>query len=344
MIRRGLEGGVYPGAAISIGDKNGEIYSNFYGYRALQPASLPMECDTMFDMASLTKIFSTTMVALKLIEKNKLRLEDTLSLFFCAPKDKKDINITQLMTHTSGLPADIDLEKEADSPAGACTAILNTPLLAKPGALVEYSCLGFILLGKICETIAGAGLDILAREYVFEPLGLTSTGYCPDIENNGNFAITEYANDKNSWLCGIVHDENARFLNGISGNAGVFSNIKDAALFAKMLANRGSVNGQSFIDPELFNEAIKIHTPQFDEGRGLGFAIKSRVPVSCGTIFPVGSYGHTGFTGTSLWVDAETTQYVVFLTNRVHPTRENVKLLPFRGELCDCCAREYRRN
>ena len=132
-------------------------------------------------------------------------------------------------------------------------------------------------------------------------------------------------------------------MGGVSGNAGVFARIGDMAAFAVMLANQGAANGQAFIQPELFEQAIKNHTLHCEEGRGLGFAVRGRMPVSCGDIFPEGSYGHTGFTGTSLWVDIETSQYVVFLTNRVHPSRENTKLIAFRSVVHNACAREYRR-
>jgi CubicO group peptidase (beta-lactamase class C family) len=211
------------------------------------------------------------------------------------------------------------------------------PLLAKPGENVVYSCLGFILLGRICELVSGTGLDHLAQQLVFNPLGLKNTGYTPKMQGN-TFAATEYCSTSGVWLNGVVHDENARFMGGVSGNAGVFSNINDCAALAIMFANKG--NG--IVPQALFEAATQNLTTHCEEGRGLGFAVKGRAAVSCGNIFSQGSYGHTGFTGTSMWVDGETSQYVVFLTNRVHPTRENNQLAGFRSVLHDVCAREYQ--
>jgi len=336
LICHGLEEQIYPGAAISIGDKNGELYRKFYGNRQLVPEVKPIEESTLFDIASLTKIVSTTMVALKLIEDGKLSLDAKLGDFFEAPKDKSDINIFQLMTHLSGLHAHEQIYNLVKGSGDVVDYILNMEMLNEPGKEVVYSCLGYILLGRICEMLDGDTLDKLAKNWVFDPLGLKNTSYNPP--RNNTFAVTEFDSKAGVWLEGVVHDENARFLGGVSGNAGVFSSIEDMAALAIMLANKG----RGVIGQAMFEEAIKNHSAPCEEGRGLGFAVKGIMPVSCGSIFPVGSYGHTGFTGTSLWVDIETSQYVVLLTNRVHPTRENQKLLTFRKEVHDLCAKEYR--
>jgi len=339
MINQAIADGVFPGAAISIGDKNGEIYRNFYGFRALEPDKIPMEANTVFDLASLTKIVSTTMVALCFMDVQGLKTDDTLGMFFDAPEDKKDITIRQIMTHTSGLPAHAPLYELCTNPSDVHRTILEMPLLAPPGTNVVYSCLGFILLGKICEIVGNAPLDELVRRFVFEPLGLTATVYKPA---GDNFAVTEYCETYGGWLSGVVHDENARFMGGVSGNAGIFADINDCSIITAMFANKGKWNGKTIVSQNIFEQAIQNLTNHCNEGRGLGFAVKGRAPVSCGTIFPEGSYGHTGFTGTSMWVDAETSQYVVFLTNRVHPTRDNNLLIPFRGKLHDACAKAYK--
>jgi len=345
LMYRGLEDGVYPGAAISIGDKSGELFRKVYGHRQILPEKKPMEKDTLFDIASLTKITSTTMVALKLIEERKLSLNNTLGSFFETPKDKGNISIFHLMTHLSGLAAHDQIYNLVKGPDDVVSHILDMDLLNTPGKAVVYSCLGYILLGKICEAAGNNTLDKLAKQCVFDPLGLKSAGYNPTQGNNSGytFAVTEFDNKTGTWLEGVVHDENARFLGGVSGNAGVFANIEDMAGFALMFSGKGRTKSGSIISESLFEEALKNHSPHCEEGRGLGFAVKAAMPVSCGSIFPVGSYGHTGFTGTSLWVDAETSQYVVFMTNRVHPTRENEKHIPFRREIHDLCAKEYRK-
>jgi len=339
LITSAINDGIFPGAAISIGNKNGEIFRNRYGSRQLEPEVLPVEENTLYDLASLTKIISTTMVALSLVEKGKLQLSDTLGKFFQCPSDKQGITIHQIMTHTSGLPAHAPLYDLCKTPTDVYHTILEMPLLAQPGKSVVYSCLGFILLGKICEMAGNTTLDKLAQEIVFAPLGLKTMAYNP-CNTSYNFATTEYCNVLGKWLGGTVHDENARFMGGVSGNAGLFACISDCAKVATMYANKGS----GIITQALFEQAVQNHTPNCDEARGLGFAVKGEHIVSCGQNFAEGSYGHTGFTGTSIWVDAATSQYVVFLTNRVHPTRENNKLIAFRRVLHDLCVKEYAKK
>ena len=340
LINRGLEEKIFPGAAISMGDKNGELFRGTYGFRQLFSHKLPMVSDTLFDIASLTKLV-TSLITLRLIQDGKLNLSDTLSKFFDVPKDKTEITITHLMTHTSGIPAHEHVYNFVKKPSDAPGFILGMELLDAPGKVVVYSCLGYILLGKICEMLGGDTLDKLAKKWIFDPLNIKSAAYNPDKRHT--FAATELNPDTGEWLVGTVHDENARFLEGISGNAGIFANIDDMVSLAIMLANKGSAGEKVIIRRELFEEAVKNLTPHCPEGRGLGFEIKSDVLISCGNVFSKGSYGHTGFTGTSLWVDSETSQYVVLLTNRVHPTRDNVAHLPFRREVHDLCAAEYRK-
>jgi len=338
LMNKGVEEEIFPGAAISIGDKNGELFRKTYGFRQLVPQKKHMESDTLFDIASLTKLI-TSLVALKLVDDGLLELDDTLSKFFNAPADKAQITIKQLMTHTSGLPAHENVYSLVKEPSEAFDFILGLNLLDEPGKAVVYSCLGYILLGRICEILGGESINILAKKWVFEPLGLKSAAYNPDKLHT--FAVTEFDTVTDTWLEGVVHDENARFLKGISGNAGAFANIEDMATIAMMFANKGRIGDTVIIKEDLFEEAIKNLTTHCPEGRGLGFEIKSNVLISCGSEFSIGSYGHTGFTGTSLWIDIETGLYVVLLSNRVHPTRENVKHMPFRRELHDLCVKEY---
>ncbi|MCL2216254.1 MAG: beta-lactamase family protein [Defluviitaleaceae bacterium] len=327
LIRRGLDDGVFPGAAIAIGDKNGEMFRSVYGFRQIKPEKKPLEPDTVFDIASLTKIISS-IVALRLVQEEKLRLADTLDKFFDIPASK--ITIYHLMTHTSGLPAHAPLWQMTKHPGDVIPLILGMELQNPPGLAVEYSCLGYILLGKICEMLGGNTLDKLSRDWIFAPLGLKSAAYNPE---RGTFAVTEFDVEA-GWLDGVVHDENARFIGGVSGNAGVFADIADMSALAKMLANKGVMGNEFIIHPLVFDEAVRNHTTHCEDGRGLGFEVRD--------VLGKDSYGHTGFTGTSLWVDAETSLYVVLLTNRVHPTRENAKHIPFRRELHDLCANEYR--
>jgi len=330
LLNFGVKDGVYPGAAISIGNRDGELYRAVYGSRQLLPEVLPLEEDTLFDLASLTKIVSTTMVALKLIDGGKLHLDDRIGKFFDCPLDKKSLTIFDLMTHAGGLPAHVRLDHVAKSPNEVYDYILGLDLLAPAGKEVAYSCLGYILLGKICEQVGGKTLDKLAHEWVFAPLGLENTLYNPTIKKPYTYAVTEKDADGN-WLSGVVHDENARYMGGVSGNAGIFSNIEEAGKLARMFANKAV----GILSEDLFDHAVQNHTPNCGEARGLGFAVKGDFLVSCGKHFARGSYGHTGYTGTSMWIDPTNGLYIVFLTNRVHPTRENNKHLAFRREVHD---------
>ena len=338
VILAGLEEKVYPGAAVAIGNRDGEIYRNFYGNRQLVPETKPIFEDTRFDIASLTKLVSSV-VALKLIESGKLSLTDTLDKFFEVPEDKVDINIQHLMTHTSGLPSHLMLQDLIRNPEDAVHCILNEKEAGKPGVKVDYSCMGYILLGKICEKVSDETLDALVSKFITAPMDLKSMTYNPKQE--GTFAVTEFDQLNNEWLEGVVHDENARFLGGVSANAGIFANISDMSKLALMFANKGRFNDKEIVGFDIFELAIKNLTPFSDDGRGLGFEIKSKERVSCSDYFSIGSYGHTGFTGTSLWVDSETSLYVVLLSNRVHPTRDNVLHIPFRRRLHDLCANLY---
>lgn len=228
LILQGLEDGAYPSAALAVGIGDKVYMKKTYG-----------DCTdtTLFDMASLSKILGPTMIALRFLEEGRFRLYDTVADFFPeTPADKKDITILQLMTHTGGFPAHFFLSDYTTDPADAAKVILSHPLAQAPGGDPIYSCMGYILLGKILEKISGLPLDELAESYVFGPLGMKNTGYHP----TGPCAPTELDPATGKCLQGIVHDENARFLRGISANAGVFSNIDDMIIFVKMLALDGT--------------------------------------------------------------------------------------------------------
>lgn len=325
MLQEGLKNEAYPCFAAAVGDKNGVVYRELAGNRALFPEVLPITEDTLFDMASLSKLIGTTMAALRMIEEGKLALYDTVSQFFENCYDKGETTVLELMTHTSGIPSHIRLwEMEGVKPEDAVDVILRTPFDYKPGTETVYSCMGFIVLAKILEKIEGEPLSAIVKRYVFDPLGMTKSTYCPG--TGAICAATELNPATNEYICGVVHDENARFLGGISGNAGVFCTLDDAIKFATMLANRG----KGFLSPRLFELAVHDFTPNCSESRGLGFQLKGWKYYPAGDMIALGSYGHTGFTGTSLYVDNETGRYAILLTNRVHFGRANGKLMPIR--------------
>lgn len=328
LILQGLEDGAYPSAALAVGIGDRTFLKRTYG-----------DCTdtTLFDMASLSKILGPTMIALRFLEEGRFRLYDTVADFFPdAPADKKDITILQLMTHTGGFPAHFFLSDYTSDPADAARVILDHPLAQAPGGDPIYSCMGYILLGKILEKITGLPLDELAEKYVFFPLGMRNTGYHPA----GNCAPTELDPATGKCLQGVVHDENARFLKGISANAGVFSTIDDMITFVKMLA----LDGKDYLSPATLSAALINRTPNSKgEFRGLGFNLAGSPRSFLGDLVSPRAYGHTGFTGTSIAIDPETRLWMVLLTNRVCPTRTNLKLSRIRCLAHNAAAAEASR-
>lgn len=333
LIQTGLEQGAYPAAAVAVGIGNQVMLKRAYG---------SCRDTTLFDMASVSKILSATMIAFRFLEEGLLRLYDTVGYFFPeAPDDKKNITILQLMTHTGGFTPHFYLSDYASGPADAVKAILDYPLAQAPGSDPSYSCMGYILLGKILEKIGGAPLDLLAEKYVFAPLGMAHTTYRP----TGDIAPTEADPATGKPLCGVVHDENARFLNGISANAGVFSDLNDMIIFTKMLALGGRLeDGTQYLSPAMLKAALQNRTPNSKgEYRGLGFNL-SRSPANfLGDLMSPRAYGHTGFTGTSIAVDPDTGLWVVLLTNRVCPTRANAQLVRMRSLIHNAAAADASR-
>ena len=360
---------VVPCAAYAIGCGN-EIYTaRSLGHRSLFPEQTTVTSDTRFDMASLTKLLSATMVALRFVEEGKLLLSDSLSRFFTEeellgiPEGRASATVFHLMTHSSGITPHIALWREipayavgsGDFDSMVARTILRSAPLCGVGEQVHYSCMGYILLQQILERVSGKRLDELARKYVFEPLAMDSTGYLPFGDNRNKpgclCAATEFSPLHQYYIQGHVHDENAHFLGGVSGNAGIFSTLDDMITFAKMLSLRGELptsvldrknlssvkedrdpSEARFLSKRVFDLAVTDYTKGKNESRGLGFQLRPPMPglSACGDLFAYGSYGHTGFTGTSLYVDAETGIWAVLLTNAVHLGRDKTEFFRVR--------------
>ncbi|MBQ7721047.1 MAG: beta-lactamase family protein [Clostridia bacterium] len=350
LIESAYERKAFPGAVCVVGRGNDIYYKKLIGYSrwfsdddpcldvipSAEKGMIPVTWDTMWDLASCSKLVSTTMIALRFLEKGIITMRDTIGMYYPdAPEDKRYITISQLMTHTSGFSAYFHLfEIEGDS-SKAAEKILNHPLEYETGTKCIYSCMGFILLAKILEKISGKTIDLLADEYVFGPLDMSRTcynplkhGYSPD-----EIAATEYNADMGRYICGVVHDENARSLDGLSGNAGVFSCAGDMVKFASMLSRRG----EGFLSHACFEAAVTNRTPGMMDGdmnRGWGFQLLGENEFSAmSDLYSVGSYGHNGFTGPSLYVDNRTGIYTLFLCNRVHFTRQSDRIFRFRRQL-----------
>lgn len=324
LLNEALQRGTFPCFAAAVGQGADVWFCKTDGSRALYPERLPLTADTRFDMASLSKLIGTTMAALRLIEDGKLALFDCIGDFFDGCHGKEAITVRELMTHTSGISAHIPLWTRGIAPEQAADEILREPLVYQTGTETVYSCMGYILLGRILEKIEGEPLDRIVKRLVLDPLSMKESGYNP--APGTPCALTEFDPVMNAYLNGVVHDENARFLGGVSGNAGIFCTLRDAVRFAQML----SVRGKGFLSSRMFELAVTDHTPACSESRGLGFQLYSGKRFPAGDLMAPGSFGHTGFTGTSIYVDSATGVYAVLLTNRVHPTRENAGILAFR--------------
>ena len=336
FIKDTVDNGRLPSAALGIGIGDRVCVKETFGATSITPEGAPVREDTLYDMASVSKILSTSMIALRFIAEGILDLADMLPRYFgqdAVPEDKKEISLFHLLTHTSGYPAHIPLYEKIASPELTVPYLLSVPLEHAPGTQTVYSCMGFILLGKMLERISGKTLDVLAREEVFWPLGMAHTGYHPldaETDYSANTAYTERNPLTGEWLIGQVHDENARFLGGVSGNAGVFSDLSDSIRFARMLAGRGILDGKTYLPRCIFDASIQNYTSGLEENRGLGFQLANGWYSCSGQFFPQTGFGHNGFTGPHIFVDPESGLWTVLLLNRVHPTRENAEHLRVR--------------
>ena len=326
-LLQGIQEGCFPAAAAAVGVRNHVLAQAFAG-EAPEPGGRPVDAHTRWDMASLSKVIGTTMVALRALEEGQIRLQEKVADFFPeAPEDKAGITVFQLMTHTGGFEPSFRLDQLLADPADAVRCILAHPLAEKPGVRPVYSCMGYILLAKMLEKRLGAPLNELADRMVFRPLGMAETGYCPPAE--AVCAATERDPATGKAWTGIVHDENARFLRGVSGNAGVFMPLCDGIRFAGMLA----CGGKGLLRQETLRQAVRNYTPGMEEHRGLGFQIAGSQGCFFSPDVPETCFGHTGFTGTSLLVEPDSGFWVLLLSNRVYPTRESTALFPFRRQL-----------
>lgn len=330
LVLEAIDDRQLPGAVVLVGHGDRIIYRQAIGDRALEPTAELMTLDTMFDLASLTKVVATTTSVMALVEAGQIRLTDRVSTFIpeFGRYGKDDITIRHLLTHVSGLRPDLDLD---DPWRGYDTAIrraIEEVPLASPGERFVYSDINFFLLGDIVARVSGMPLDRFARTRVFEPLGMNDTMFNPPASLRARIAPTE-ACTPFGWPCdgpdasmlrGVVHDPTARRMNGVAGHAGLFSTADDLAVFCRMLLGGGAVGGTRVLAPLTVAKMTSPATPPAERNRrGLGWDIDSVFSSNRGELLPIGSFGHTGFTGTSLWVDPATRTFVVFLSNRLHP-------------------------
>jgi uncharacterized protein YbbC (DUF1343 family)/CubicO group peptidase (beta-lactamase class C family) len=345
-----------PGAVVLIGHHGKVIYKKAYGRRSLEPKVESMTLDTIFDVASLTKVVATTPSVMKLYQEGAIRLNDPVSKYIpeFAPNGKDDINIRQLLTHYSGLREDLDLKSPWSGKGTAMQMAYAEKLITPPGAVFRYSDINFEMLGFLVERVSGMPLDQFAKKNVFEPLGMKTTTFLPPASWRGRIAPTEY--DENGvMLRGVVHDPTARRMGGIAGHAGLFSTADDLSKYAQALIDAGmpaisnkskgttaSIRAQHFLSGLTVEKMATPQQPPMGTSlRGLGWDIDSPFASNRGELFPLGSYGHTGFTGTSLWIDPFTQTYVILLTNAVHP-HVGASVVSLRSKVANVVAQTLR--
>lgn len=316
-ITKGIGEQLFTNCAVAIGNKNGEVFR-----KCFDNGTVKTNEHSLFDLASVTKLVATTMVSLYMIDNGKLKLSDSIGDFLPCPEDKKNITVKELLTHTSGFGGGGQIRDKAPVPYNLPNVILESPLLLPAGKDVIYSCHGFIVLGKILEKAGGNSLDLLCKKHVLTPLGMVSTSYFPKGDNI-------ICSNPHISRRGIVNDLNAAFMGGVAGNAGLFSCIDDMGKFALMLAEKGD----GIISKSLFNEAISCHTRGMAESRGLGFNLVDSRYAQTGKLFSHYSYGHTGHTGTSVFVDKITSFYVVILTNRTFYEKDYSLFIDYRSKM-----------
>lgn len=335
-IEESLERGEIPGAAAVVGWGGRE--ASFCAGDAVKTEELmiPASVETIYDCASLTKVVVTLPLVLRLIDRGEVGLDDPVSRYLgdFAAEGKADVTVRHLLTHTSGLPAHVKLYGHGWTREQIVAEVMRQPKGYATGTQMVYSDLGFIALGELAAAVYGCPLDEAARRYVFEPLGMAESLFCPGEELRPRIAATEFVPEEGAYRWGAVHDENAYAMGGVSGHAGLFSTASDLAKYARMWLN----GGDGLLSERIVSCAVRSHTQGLPEAnRGLGWVLKGDRWDASGERMSARSYGHTGFTGTSLWIDPELGLYAVLLTNRVHFGREQ-SVARLRREFHDAAA------
>jgi uncharacterized protein YbbC (DUF1343 family)/CubicO group peptidase (beta-lactamase class C family) len=338
VVAQSIERKETPGAVVLAARKGRVVWRKAYGARAVEPRREPMTADTIFDAASLTKVVATATSVMILVERGLVRLNDPVSRFIPELKDegRERITVEHLLTHRSGYAPDFDLREQWTGTEEAIKRLQTERLRQAPGARFVYSDIGYIALGEIVRRASGTPLDEFARKNIFGPLGMRDTSFRPAATLRARIAPTERrrgqasylgsssdtlaATEADRWLRGEVHDPTAFRMGGVAGHAGLFTTADDLAIYCQMILNGGEYGGRRVLSP-LGVAAMTRPRAVAEDGaaRGLGWDVASSFSANRGDLFTPGSFGHTGFTGTSVWIDPATETFVVFLSNRVHP-------------------------
>lgn len=332
-VAESITAGETPGAVVLVA-RHGQIaYLKAYGNRSIEPKTERMTVDTIFDMSSLTKVIATVPSVMLLVENGRLRIEDKVKRYLpnFTGGGKDAITVRQLLTHYSGLPPDFDLSKPWFGKAKALEELWKVNTESEPGKEFAYSDLNFIALGEIVHSISGETLDVFARNQIFVPLGMKDTFFNPPASLVGRIAPTESRRNTLQYLRGQseesldkilrgeVHDPTAWKMGGVAGHAGLFSTAQDVAIYAQMLLSGGAYQGLRLLSPMTVDAMTHPQSPPGSlQVRGYGWDIESTYSAPKGDLFE-GGYGHTGFSGTSLWIHPPTDTFIIILSNRVHP-------------------------
>lgn len=307
-----------PGAVVWV-ERQGESYQKAFGDRALKPTREPMTLDTVFDVASLTKVVATAPAVMWLVEHDLVKLDEPVRTYLPELRAEGTLRLTvrHLLTHTSGFANGISGAMFRGREGGLARAMQERPLVV-PGTEFHYCDLNFILLAGLVERVTKQPLEEFVTEKFYRPLKMTDTGFLPSSSLRPRIAPTQQVAE--GMLRGTVHDPTARRMGGVAGHAGVFSTAADLARFARMMLNEGELDGTRVLQPETVRLMTRVHTPPaILARRGLGWDIDSGYSRPRGLLFPLGSYGHTGFTGATLWLDPFSKTFAILLTNRLHP-------------------------
>jgi len=343
-----------PGAVVLAARRGRVVWERAYGSRAVEPTREPMTTDTVFDMASLTKVVATATSIMILVERGKVRLSDPLSHYIPEIKGegRERITIELLLTHRSGYAPDFDLKERWTGYDEAIKRLIKEPLRNQPGTRFVYSDINYIALGEVVHRASGLMLDDFARQNIFAPLGMRDTGFHPAVKLKARIAPTEkrrgqlsYLGDSaenagaegDEWLRGQVHDPTAYRMDGVAGHAGLFSTAEDLAIYSQMILNGGQYRGVRIMSPLTVSAMTRPRLVSDEGARGLGWDINTSFSSNRGDLFPLGSFGHTGFTGTSIWIDPASQTFVIFLSNRVHPNGKG-DVGPLRGRVASIVA------
>jgi CubicO group peptidase (beta-lactamase class C family) len=337
VVQRGIEAGGFPGAAVVVGRKGYTVWSKGFGALDWTAKGLPVTADrSIYDLASLTKVIATTAAIMVLYDQGKVSLDVPVSRYIPSFSGgmKDQVTVRLLLEHRAGLPAGKELWRIASNPAEARAAVLDTKIDCIPGNCYEYSDLGADILGFVAEAASGEPLDQFLQEKVYGPLGMNDTHFKPSALEAYRTAPTEIAPPRGYPLRGEVHDENAYALGGVAGHAGLFSTANDLAVFAQMLLEGGQYNGVRVIA----DSTVALFTRRTEKGtRALGWDTCDGKG-GCGQYLSSRAYGHTGFTGTSIWIDPDHQMFVILLTNRVHAAkakRPSKVIADVRNDLAD---------